>query len=114
MAFHGKRQTSLPLGEVVVIHLNTENDGTHAGCEQVAHEQRPVFGQPAIDGKQQAADGHQQKGTHGDVVGFARAQRVYQLRQIAQHHADTGPIAHNEGDIFRKESHDNLFLVLEK
>ena len=83
---------------MIVIHLDAEDDAAHDSGERVGNEQGPVVREPAIDGKQQSADAHEQERASGNVVGSAGANGVYRLRQVAQQQADGGRIAHNEGN----------------
>ena len=69
--------------EVVVIHLDAEDDGAHHGGEAVSDEQWPVLGEQAIDGKQDASQAHQQESAGGNVVGATCLDGVDSLWQIA-------------------------------
>ena len=84
--------------EVVVVHFDGEDDGTHGGGEEVAQEERPVFEQQSLNAEEQASKSHQQECAYGDVVGFAGSQRVYGLWQIAKHHADRCCVTNDVGD----------------
>ncbi len=87
--------------EVVVVDFDAEDDAAAGRGDEVGQEERPddvgLVDEPLYH-EGEAANCHHQEGGKGNAVGVARANGLYGLGQITQHHAYAGYDAANVED----------------
>ena len=80
---------------IIVVHLDAEDDDAADEGDEVGDEQVDVAYQYALNHESEAAYGHHDEAGQRDAVGFAGANGLDGLWQIAQDEADAGYPAAN-------------------
>ena len=100
--------TPLFLLEIIVIHLDTENNGTRDCRDDIGDEQRPVLEHQALDGKEDAAQAHHQEGGQRNTIGVMGTDGVDSLRHVTQDEADARGVTDDIGQVVGDKIHHSI------